>query len=149
MVTIIDVKQNQSKDGELFTSLVVQGELQLIKSEKTGNYYAAVNKVRIPSYLPLEVCKSLIGTTLPGSVERVQCEPYTYQNLETGEVVQLSHTYAYTPQKEESKMVQPMNPYMTSPQQYMGQQQFQYPQQQVQNQIPLDMMNNLGMVAEA
>ena len=148
MVTIIDVKQTQTENGELFTSLVVQGELQLIKSEKTGNYYAAVNKVRIPSYLPLEVCKSLIGTTLPGTVERVQCAPYSYQNLETGEIMELSHTYVYTP-KDESKMVQPMNPYMTPPQQYSAQQQFHYPQQQPQNMIPLDMMNNLGMVAEA
>ncbi len=147
MVTIVGVKQVETKDGKQFTALVIQGELRFVKSETTGNYYLSANKMRISTHLSVEFCQSLIGQKLPGTVERIECEPYPYENQETGELMTLTHTYVYSPQ-EQTVGVPAVNPFAAS-QQYQGQQQFHYPQQQSQNQIPFDLMSNIGMVAEA
>jgi hypothetical protein len=34
---------------------------------------------------------------MPGTIERVECDPYNYTVPETGEVVTLAHTYEYVP----------------------------------------------------
>lgn len=40
-------------------------------------------------------CQSLIGTELPGSVKKVQCEEYSYTIKDTGEIITLSHRFEY------------------------------------------------------
>jgi hypothetical protein len=101
MVRIIDYKVHQNKDGEPFLALIVQESgIQLVKSQKTGMYYAIAKKASIPSTFDEETCKSLIGQELEGTVERVDCEPYEFTNEETGEVMVLDHRWVFVQEGE-------------------------------------------------
>lgn len=98
MVTIIDYKEATNKDGEIFNVLVLQGEVEMVKSKETGKYYATAKKARITSTFDEKVCQSLIGTQMPGEIQRVPCAAYQYQIPETGETITLEHTYEYNPE---------------------------------------------------
>lgn len=99
MVTVIDFKENENKEGTKFYSLVIQGGIEMVKSEQTGRYYATARKTTIPSTFNEPTCKALVGQTMSGNVMKVECEPYEFTIEGTGEVVELSHTYAYVPEQ--------------------------------------------------
>ncbi len=42
------------------------------------------------------MCKQLIGTKLPGKIEKVPCEEYEFAIPGTEEVVKLNHAYKYS-----------------------------------------------------
>ena len=99
MVTVIDFNVRESKKGETFTTLTLQGDLEMIKSQNTGKYYATARKASIISTFNEEACKSLIGTQLTGRIDKVPVEePYDYKIPESGEVVQLDYTYEFNPE---------------------------------------------------
>ncbi|MDY0196569.1 MAG: hypothetical protein RBR68_02015 [Tenuifilaceae bacterium] len=95
MVTIVDYAKRTNAEGKEFFILRLQGGLELVKSSQTGQMYATAKTASITSTFTEEVCKSLIGQQLPGSVSRVECEPYEYTVQDTGEVITLSHRYEY------------------------------------------------------
>ena len=95
MVTIIDYKLRKAKNGTGFLALVVQGGIEMIQSEETGNYYASAKKTSIPCTFNEQTCQDLIGTQLNGKVEKESCPEYEYTVEETGEIITLSHRYSY------------------------------------------------------
>ncbi len=99
MVRIIDYKQRQSEEGDMFFSLEVQGDVELVES-KIGNLYFTMRKTSIMSTFDEDTCKSLIGRELPGSIIKEDCEPYEYTIKESNEVVELNYTYTYIPDME-------------------------------------------------
>lgn len=101
MVTIVDFKVRESRDGEPFIALIVQGGIELVKSKETGMFYATAKKASIPSTFNEETAKNLIGQELDGSVQKVESEPYSFTNEETGEVMELSHRWVYVKEGEE------------------------------------------------
>ncbi len=94
MVTVIDALERANSQNEKFTALILSGGLELVKSEKSGRFYATVRKASIPSTLDFEHAKSLIGSKIPGTIKRVPCEPYSYVT-ESGEEILLEFTYEY------------------------------------------------------
>jgi len=102
MVTIIDYSLRKNSQGEEFFALILQGGLEIVKSQETGRYYATAKSASMPSTFDEETCKSLIGQKLPGAVMRVECEPYEFTVRETGEVITLSHRWQYL--KEEASI---------------------------------------------
>ncbi len=100
MVRIIDYRVRESRDGEPFLALIVQGGLQLVKSKETGMYYATAKKASIPSTFDELTCQSLIGQEIDGTIERVECEPYEITNEETGEVINLNYRWIYVKEGE-------------------------------------------------
>ena len=96
-VTIVDYKERKNKDGEIFNSLILEGEIEMVQSSESGNYYATAKRTSITSTFTKERCEQLIGTTLPGTIERISCEPYEYTLPETGEIVTLEHEYEFMP----------------------------------------------------
>jgi hypothetical protein len=99
MVTVIDYHVRESKTGESFTTLTLQGDLEMIKSQNTGKYYATARKASIISTFNEEACKSLIGTKLSGRIEKMPVdEPYDYEIPESGEVIKLDYTFEYNPE---------------------------------------------------
>ena len=102
MVKIIDFKSRTNSEGEEFFALILQGGLELVKSQETGRYYATGKTTSITSTFTEEVCQGLIGTEIPGSIQKLECEPYEYTIKETGEVVMLEHRWEY--QKEGDTM---------------------------------------------
>ena len=95
MVRIINYQKRQTEEGKEFFVLELQGGIEMVKSTKTGKFYVTARKVSISSTFDELTCQALIGTELPGSVEKVSCKPYDFVIKETGETISLTHTYEY------------------------------------------------------
>ncbi|RNI26908.1 hypothetical protein [Rufibacter latericius] len=96
MVTIADFKTRE-KENQKFNVLVLQGEVEMVQSGSTGRYYATARTCTISCTFNDVICQSLIGKKIPGSIEKMQCDPYEYALPSTGEVITLTHTYYYNP----------------------------------------------------
>ncbi|WP_407494609.1 hypothetical protein [Elizabethkingia anophelis] len=97
MVTITNYKTRKKEDGTKFYVLELQSGIELIHSKATGHYYATTKKCYIPATFDESVCKSLRGTEMSGSIQKVECEPYDYTIQDTGELVTLNYRYEYKP----------------------------------------------------
>ena len=106
MVTITGYTKRQNAEGKEFFTLTLMGGVELVKSSKTGNYYATAWKTSITSTFNEDVCRSLVGKALPGEIQRVEVQPYSIVNKETGEVITLSHRYRFNPQPNNPTMEQ-------------------------------------------
>jgi len=100
MVTIIDFKERNKDDGSSFFVLEVQGGIELVQSQKTKQFYATAKKSYIPSTFNEITCAALVGTQMPGEIEKVDCDPYEYTVQETGEVITLTHRYQYVQEQK-------------------------------------------------
>lgn len=98
MVTIVNYKERLKDDGTSFFVLELQGGIEMTQSKTTGMFYATAKKAIIPSTFDEATCKGLIGTQIPGSIEKQECEPYEYVVQETGEEIILSHRWVYLPE---------------------------------------------------
>lgn len=94
MVTITEYRKVEPKDGKPFNALVLQGELELVKS-KSGNTYATAKKAQITSTFDEMTCKKLLGKTLPGKIVKIMTDQYDYTIPGTDEVIQLDYQYRY------------------------------------------------------
>tara|TARA_R110002051_G_C8766033_1_gene502623 strand:+ start:8552 stop:8896 length:345 start_codon:yes stop_codon:yes gene_type:complete len=101
MVTVKDYKQRESKDGEKFFVLVLQGGVSPVKSNKTGRMYFTSKTATVPSTFDESTCQSIVGAQFPGRIVKVESEPYEFTIKETGEVVNLSHRWEYQDDVEE------------------------------------------------
>ncbi|WP_458628277.1 hypothetical protein [Winogradskyella sp. PC D3.3] len=109
MVRIINYKERQREDLTTFFVLELQGGVAMVKSQVTNQFYATAQKTFISSTFDEETCKALIGTSMPGKIEKETCEPYQYTVRETGEMLILNHRYVFIPEGEsadEDKAIQ-------------------------------------------
>ena len=97
MVQIVDYRISKNADDEQFISLILEGDLTMVQSKETGNWYATAKRSSITSTFSEDRAKKLIGRELPGEIIREECKPYLYTVPETGEEIELSHTYKYVP----------------------------------------------------
>lgn len=96
MVKISGYQERKSSDGKkTFIVLELEGDIQFLTSQATGNQYASVLKCTMPSTFDEETAQQLVGKTLPGSIEKTPCEPYDYANPTTGAITTLDYRYAY------------------------------------------------------
>jgi len=99
MVTVIDYHVRESKKGDTFTTLTLQGDLEMIMSQNSGKYYATARKASIITTFNEEACKALVGTTLTGRIEKKPVDkPYDYLIPDTDEVIKLDFTYEFNPE---------------------------------------------------
>jgi hypothetical protein len=99
MIKIIAQHLRNGEKGQ-FVSLELQSGIELVQSQNSGRFYATVRKAFISTTFDEETAKSFIGQSLPGTLERVACDPYTYKVPGSTEEITLSHTYAYVPSEE-------------------------------------------------
>lgn len=97
MVTVVNFDKRINEEQKEFFTLTLEGDVELAQSSKTGNFYATARKTTITSTFNEATCKRLIGKTLPGTIQKLECDPYEYVDKETGEVIELSHKYVYNP----------------------------------------------------
>jgi len=83
MVTIVDYRISKNAEGEQFISLILEGDLTIVQSTETGNFYATAKRSSITSTFTEESAKKLIGRELPGQIIREECDPYLYTVPET------------------------------------------------------------------
>ena len=96
MVTIIGTEKRQTKDGNDFLVMVLQGEIEIAVSKETGKPYLTARKTSIPCTFDENTAKTLIGHKLPGGIERVDSKPYEFLVPSSGKKIKLSHTYQYS-----------------------------------------------------
>ncbi len=104
MLVVTSFQKRISKEGKEFLTLEIQGGLELIQSQVTGQFYGTVRKSSVSTTFGEEVAKMLIGTQIPGRIVRTETDPYEF-TLSTGEVVTLAHRWSYEP--EGSGQLQP------------------------------------------
>jgi len=98
MVTITNFKTAVNAEGEEFNLLVVQGGVESVKSQETGRFYLTAKKATVSSTFDKRTCEGLIGTQMPGGIQRTEVEPFTFIDEQTGEEITLSHRWEYNPQ---------------------------------------------------
>ena len=110
MVRISNYIKRTTDEGKDFFVLELQGGIEMVKSRETSKFYVTARKTTISSTFDELTCQALIGTELPGKIEKITCEPYEYTIKETGEVITLSNRFeyveevkAFTPKVEKSK----------------------------------------------
>lgn len=95
MVKIVDFKTVEVEDNKSFNQLIVQGGLEPVLNKTTGRVYFTMRKANVTTTFDAEACKSLIGSELPGTINKIPCEPYDYTVKETGEVISLDYNWQY------------------------------------------------------
>ena len=95
MVTIVDFKKRKNTKGDEFAVLILQGEIETVKSKTTNRPYITARKTSVPTTLDEVFAKNLVGKELPGTIERIECDPYEFENPQTGEKIKLDYTYLY------------------------------------------------------
>jgi hypothetical protein len=98
MVTIVNYKERQREDGTSFYVLEIQGGIDLVMSQTTGQFYATSKRAYLSCTFNALTCEALLGTKIPGAIEKQPCEPYPYLVKETGETMILNHRWIYTPE---------------------------------------------------
>jgi hypothetical protein len=94
MVKIVAIEERYSKKGE-FKVLVLQGKVEVAISETSGRPYLTARKSSIPFTFSEEFAQSLIGTELPGDIERIECDEYEFQVPGTKKKLTFTHRFQY------------------------------------------------------
>ena len=97
MVTVSSYVVRHNEDGDSFVVLVLQGDLEMIQSRNSGNFYATAKKCTISSTFSEQMAATLIGKQLPGKIIKEECDPYDFVVPETGESIMLEHRWTYVP----------------------------------------------------
>jgi len=98
MVTIIGLEKRKNRvKNEEFNVLVIQGEIEVVLSKTTGRPYLTARKTSIPCTFDEKLAQNLIGHSLPGGIERKECEPYQFLIPGTKKAITLNHTFQYSP----------------------------------------------------
>jgi len=95
MVIVSAFETRQNSQGEDFSVLILEGDLEIVNSKTTGKQYAKVQRMSIPCTFSEQTAKRMMGKQLPGEIQRKECEAYEYISKQTGEVLTLTHSYAY------------------------------------------------------
>lgn len=100
MVRIVGFKQREKEDGTPFFILELQGGIEMTLSKETGQFYATAKKAYVTSTFDEQTCKALVGSEMPGSIQKKEVEPYTYVVQETGEELVLQHRWVFVPESD-------------------------------------------------
>jgi len=95
MVEIVDYQKRMNSEEVEFNVLIVQSGLVIVKSRESGNYYASSQQASLPCTFDEEGCKKLIGQEIPGSIQRVECEPYEMEVEGSEEVLTFDYRWVY------------------------------------------------------
>jgi hypothetical protein len=95
MVRIVNFQKRTTEQGREFFTLELQGGVEIVKSQETGKSYMTARKASMSSTFDELTCQSLIGTELPGSIKKLECEAYSYTIKDTGEIITLNHRFEY------------------------------------------------------
>ena len=98
MVTIINFKLERSESGEEYLRLQIQSDDLNVVTTETGSQYVNAPKATIISTISEEIAKTQIGKKLPGTIDRVKSDPWTYTDRQTGEQKTVHHRYIYNPE---------------------------------------------------
>ena len=88
MVRVSNFLLRHNPEGKAFFALELQGGIEVVRAG-SGNSYLTAKKATIPTTFSEATCRSLLGAELPGSIKRVECDPYDFTVPQTGEIIRL------------------------------------------------------------
>ena len=100
MVTVTDYRVVNTEEGDVYIRLILTGDIAMVQSSKTGNFYATARRCSISATFDENTAESMLGKTLPGTIIRQECEPYLFE-IDSGEEIELSHRWVYTDKSNE------------------------------------------------
>jgi hypothetical protein len=98
MVQIVGHSLKTPKEGKPYVALEIEGEIEMVQSQNTGRFYATVRRCTISSTFDQLTAERMVGKEMPGTIERVPCEPYDYTIKETAEVIKIAYRWDYQPE---------------------------------------------------
>jgi hypothetical protein len=96
MVTIVGFEKRKAPNKKEFTVLNLQGSIEVVISKETGRPYLTARKTSIPCTFDETLAKTLVGTSLPGEIERKEVAPYEFVIPGTKKKIKLNHSYQYS-----------------------------------------------------
>lgn len=96
MIIITGVLKRQRQDGTEFLVLQIEGEPEVVVSKASGKPYFTTKRTTVPCTFSESVATTMLGKQMPGIIERIPCEPYSF-TTSTNEVIELDFTYTYNP----------------------------------------------------
>lgn len=95
-----------------YKDLVVNGGFYEFLADKFNEYgiscpdrsYATARKCTMSTTFDEATCKQLIGKHMPGSIKKVEAEPYEYTVPKTGQVITLDYRYEFSPEEDNTSM---------------------------------------------
>ncbi len=96
MVTIVNFEKRKNTKDEEFNVLILQGGVETVTSKQTGKPYITARKTSIPCTFDDTFAESLVGTQMPGTIDRIPCDEYKYEIPGSKEVIKLTHTFQYS-----------------------------------------------------
>lgn len=106
MINVTSYSVRTRSDNSTFIVLELTGGLEMAQT-RNGGWKAVVRRCTVPSNLDEQTAKLVIGTQMPGSIVRVQSDPYEFTDGQTGEVMTLSHRWAFQPESAVSPVTTP------------------------------------------
>jgi hypothetical protein len=98
MVQIVGLAKRMNKlKKEEFNVLILQGNIEVAVSKTTGRPYLTARKTSIPCTFSEQLAQTFVGQSLPGSIEKLQVEPYEFKIPGSNKKLTLSHTFQYSP----------------------------------------------------
>lgn len=100
MVTVTGYSFRTQKEGEqkTYIALEIEGDIEMVQSSNTGRFYATVRRCVISSTFDELTAQRMVGKQMPGTIERVPCEPYDFTIEGTGEVIKVGYRWDYVPE---------------------------------------------------
>ncbi|MFC5271387.1 hypothetical protein [Adhaeribacter terreus] len=84
--------------GKKHNRLILQGEIEMIQSQREKKiYYATIQTCTVSCTFNSVLCDGLVGKTLPGTIEKMECLPYEFKAPNSDEILLLDFTYYYNP----------------------------------------------------
>ena len=105
MVTVTGFKTVETPEGDSYVRLILQGDLEMVQSSETGNYYATARRTSISCTFDEVLAEKMVGKQLDGWILKVDTEPYEF-TVDSGETIKLSHRWIYTEESEEDLAIQ-------------------------------------------
>ena len=97
MLKVIDAKTSvNSKTKEEYNIVVLQGNVEIQKSQATGKFYLRSKTIEIPTTLNQNEAKKLIGSSIPGEIVKVDCPEYLVPVPNSTRKLKITHTYEYS-----------------------------------------------------
>ena len=96
MVTITKLEKRKNRKNEKFNVLILQGNVEVVISKTTGRPYLTARKTSIPVTFDKALTEKMIGTELPGTIERMEAEEYEFTIPGSkNKKIKLSHRWQY------------------------------------------------------
>ena len=98
MLKVIDAKTRvNSKTKEEYNVVVLQGNVEIQKSQTSGKFYLGSKTISIPTTLSQNEANQLIGSSIPGEIVRVDCHEYLVPVPNSTRKLKINHSFEYSP----------------------------------------------------